>query len=559
MNIKDVNADVSDLRKISLLYEYCSRARYVYAFLILSIPIAILFNKTITALRRGNLERLKYYRLLFIRLRVMIFCLIPALAFTLVKDGPALEHNIATLWLTLIISLVLWRLSSKPVEEGYNGAISFLSRSDKATSGKVITALSSTPLATIKHKNTGKSGKNILWALSSLFSLISKVFYSAYLFFIIFIIFMPVLSLMTVSSNLENVAKDAKNVVFELIILDMSQALIIISLVLFLPVVMSTLFRFFRSLAEIKKFEGIDKYRVYDERKPILFLRAFIEGRVKIGKSQRPFLFRNILGDSSLKNIEGILVNKFWGIAPVYALAKPGSLPVASGAVKSKLKDQDWKEEIAKLIQSSKYICLAVSDTESISWEVDEIQRKNCLEKTLFIFKDGISRESEIIHNIGLAVTPENTKDFKNIRAVFFRNGHWNMVNLNDTDSFSFVYLLSYFMFFYDEKISNIPGELSLNDKKSITKLGTSKPYNIFLGLLYFMVFWYFWLWSYSERISEALTLFVLFAVIILVAYCLLIAINGLLGLAINKKHLGIACGIYTIVAFFGLLSGVLF
>ena len=33
MNIKDVNADVSDLRKISLLYEYCSRARYVYAAL----------------------------------------------------------------------------------------------------------------------------------------------------------------------------------------------------------------------------------------------------------------------------------------------------------------------------------------------------------------------------------------------------------------------------------------------------------------------------------------------------------------------------------------------
>lgn len=130
---------------------------------------------------------------------------------------------------------------------------------------------------------------------------------------------------------------------------------------------------------------SIQDVQSLDSRPPILFLRAFGDDQVQLGKARQrliaaPFTFGHRKG-----TLDVLLLEEGTDYGPVVALGNPKDPIPPYGAARGYFKDEDWQSAVDRLANDSQAIVICVDDTDGVWWEVDLIAKRGLAQKTLFL------------------------------------------------------------------------------------------------------------------------------------------------------------------------------
>jgi hypothetical protein len=131
-----------------------------------------------------------------------------------------------------------------------------------------------------------------------------------------------------------------------------------------------------------------EEIRLKDGRRPLLFLRPFQNDKAVFDFDSR------LLAADGAANLDQLLVHLGGAYGPVIAAGRPGETLPPFGAARTYVRDGDWHDKIASLIEESRLVIAVVSDTEGIGWEIDYIIRTKHERKTLFILDRALSWEA---------------------------------------------------------------------------------------------------------------------------------------------------------------------
>jgi hypothetical protein len=134
-----------------------------------------------------------------------------------------------------------------------------------------------------------------------------------------------------------------------------------------------------------------------DTRPPILFLRSFEKEHVPLEGAQVPWFLRAFDPGAEYGTLEELIVLGLTYVGPVVAVADPSRPDVPEGAARWRLGDDEWQRFVEQQIARAGLIVVGVAETEGLRWEMDALARvPAALEKTIFVFPPGITRESRV-------------------------------------------------------------------------------------------------------------------------------------------------------------------
>lgn len=107
--------------------------------------------------------------------------------------------------------------------------------------------------------------------------------------------------------------------------------------------------------------------------RPILYLRAFMDDGLKIGKSLK--LLDLLMGvPRPSRRLEELVARRGFIWRPVVALGNPHIPLNLHGVLKKSVSDTDWQEEVAYWHDRSAYMIMIANKTENIGWEIELIR-----------------------------------------------------------------------------------------------------------------------------------------------------------------------------------------
>ncbi|WP_127044929.1 hypothetical protein [Pseudorhodobacter sp. E13] len=144
------------------------------------------------------------------------------------------------------------------------------------------------------------------------------------------------------------------------------------------------LLRFFAERLIIRHLRGSS--RNSHERNTV-YLRSFGEDLVKLDRKRRGPLSRLLYATEILRpSLDFMLSQLLMHQGPVVSLGKPGQIMAPFGTQKSYLPENDWKQEVSRLISESVRIVVCLDTSDGVKWELDEIFSSRSDTKTLFLF-----------------------------------------------------------------------------------------------------------------------------------------------------------------------------
>jgi len=146
-----------------------------------------------------------------------------------------------------------------------------------------------------------------------------------------------------------------------------------------------------------------------DKRKPVVFLRSFIDDSI-MEKHENIFF-------SFLKAIrfEEKLTLFSWQFGPVVALGKKEEKLPLAGASREYIDDDHWQGKVEEMIEKSSLVYLIIGSTSGLIWETKTILEKENLHKLILVFPP-IKKEQILIRWKSLKDT---FQDFRRSNVFF--------------------------------------------------------------------------------------------------------------------------------------------
>ncbi|OEJ49518.1 hypothetical protein [Streptomyces agglomeratus] len=169
-----------------------------------------------------------------------------------------------------------------------------------------------------------------------------------------------------------------------------------------------------------------------DERPPTLMLRSFADDRrtLRARRLDRASVLERLCM-RRFERFEEVAASALSAHGPVVTLSQVGErLPPAWGAVRRSFSMEDWKEGVVDLIATSQLICVTVGRSESLRWEIGQIQAAGALGRTLFLLPPtGRSEQRRRLAFLGHALGLEwswldRTRPGTDVLAVTMPFGH---------------------------------------------------------------------------------------------------------------------------------------
>jgi hypothetical protein len=204
-----------------------------------------------------------------------------------------------------------------------------------------------------------------------------------------------------------------------------------------------------------------------DRRKPIVFLRAFVDDE-NVNKTEAD----SALLDFSLESRLGLHFNS---IGPFVAVGAPGDRSIRIGAARMSFSSNDWQEAVIRWIKEAQLVVLVAGVTRWLLWELGYIIDQGYQSKLILIFpqvqgstdfkKDAAERLARVREAFALTSWAEPLGALaypEQIRALRFEsNGQLFMVTsrTRSRDSYHLGVLISHYLTVRDEEVEpHLPG-----------------------------------------------------------------------------------------------------
>ncbi|MBV9672199.1 MAG: hypothetical protein JO076_05160 [Verrucomicrobia bacterium] len=144
-----------------------------------------------------------------------------------------------------------------------------------------------------------------------------------------------------------------------------------------------------RSLAGRASLLSAEEALREDQRPPVLFLRDFKNDQVSLKSAGIPAHVRLFDPAAEQANLEEVLQTCL-NIGPVIAIGRPEHLllhPVRPpiGASRKCVQDERWQEVVLSLMDVASLIVVGVSESEGVSWEIEQLVNRGHCEKSVFV------------------------------------------------------------------------------------------------------------------------------------------------------------------------------
>jgi len=146
-----------------------------------------------------------------------------------------------------------------------------------------------------------------------------------------------------------------------------------------------------KKLSRRISLKSVDELRRIDERKPVLFLRPFIDDQVELSKWKMPLNIRLIDPNIQSTTLDELIVQNYSHLGPVIALGNPEDKIPPIGAARKYVSGETWREILTSLMKESVLILIAVSKTNNLIWEIQQIFENEYQEKTILVFSPNIN------------------------------------------------------------------------------------------------------------------------------------------------------------------------
>ena len=126
----------------------------------------------------------------------------------------------------------------------------------------------------------------------------------------------------------------------------------------------------------------------HETRAPIMYLRSFYLENMDGDSKRSPTFFEKEHDDE-------VLASVLKGIGPLIAVGRPGDRIPPLGSIRLYFKDDEWREQVRKLIAISQLVIIQPGYTEGTEWEMQEVKSLPP-EKLLYSFLawERLSKES---------------------------------------------------------------------------------------------------------------------------------------------------------------------
>lgn len=134
-----------------------------------------------------------------------------------------------------------------------------------------------------------------------------------------------------------------------------------------------------------------------DLRRPVVFLRSFLDDHVRLPKSWRMQSDRILEPGKRSDTLDDLVLNDGFAVGPVVALGRPGDPFPPYGAARGYFTQDSWQQAVTKVCTDAHSIVLCVDDSEAggVWWELDFLATAGLLPKTLVLVHPRFRTPSE--------------------------------------------------------------------------------------------------------------------------------------------------------------------
>jgi hypothetical protein len=138
--------------------------------------------------------------------------------------------------------------------------------------------------------------------------------------------------------------------------------------------------------------------REWDARPPIIFLRSFSQDKIRLKVRTRDPMLTFFVGLRRAKQIDEILLETGAPYGPVIAIGDPGDPIPPLGAARIFVPDVkgQWQSVVRRLLKTSSAVVICPALSDSVAWEIAEIQAHKRLWRTIVLANPEMSREEAV-------------------------------------------------------------------------------------------------------------------------------------------------------------------
>jgi hypothetical protein len=160
--------------------------------------------------------------------------------------------------------------------------------------------------------------------------------------------------------------------------------------------------------------QSYEELRESDGRAPVLFLRPFRDDQISLESAHIPWYMRTFDPAVEAGTLEELLIQKYSHIGPLLALGNPSDELPPIGAARKYVNGNEWRDVVLSLMQESSKIIIAVADTDSMIWEIENVSTRGYLDKTVFVLPP------QHAHDVGILskLAQRTGGDFASVRQT---------------------------------------------------------------------------------------------------------------------------------------------
>jgi hypothetical protein len=141
-----------------------------------------------------------------------------------------------------------------------------------------------------------------------------------------------------------------------------------------------------------------DRALALDARAPVLFLRPFADDHVSLSAVAVPTTVKLLDPERERMDLEDLL-NTCLSLGPIIAVGRPQDSSPPVGVPRAYV-GTDWKPVVTALMDKASLIILAISDSEGIWWEFDQLMAKGSRGRSLIVVPPRYGRDRHLLSHI---------------------------------------------------------------------------------------------------------------------------------------------------------------
>ncbi|GAB6190760.1 hypothetical protein JCM39068_05090 [Desulfocastanea catecholica] len=165
--------------------------------------------------------------------------------------------------------------------------------------------------------------------------------------------------------------------------------------------------RRFRLRSRRLLMKSYEEQKQTDPRPPFLFLRPFRDDQITLRDAPLRWYMRIFDPGVKALTLEELLVQTYADLGPIIAIGNPSDALPPIGASRQYVAENQWQEIVCSLMDNSQKIIVAVSDTQSVLWEIDTLVKHGHLAKTVFVFPPNDVYDQHLFEELLARIKPQ--------------------------------------------------------------------------------------------------------------------------------------------------------